>query len=763
MRVSLRLIVSLVVAVTLVSFAFAVYQVKAESKSKRAELAGRARILAESLSEAIEPFPLTGSDQKLHQMVEKFGSREFLAGIAIYSSDGTPIITTSDLAHRREALPPLDLSVLRDKASGRFVKLGKTEMYIYAVPLRTGDHIAGAMALFHDVGYIEANRLKMWRDILARVIVQMLVIVAITLLVIRWTMVRPILRTAQWIRDLRAGRAARHGPSEEAVLKPLTLELTHLATSLQQARASAEAEARLRETAESLWTAERLRVFLRTVLEGRSLFVVSNREPYAQYRRGNSIEILVPASGLVTAMEPVLSASDGTWVAHGSGDADSLTADEHGRLRVPPDEPKYTLRRVWLSKEEEEGYYYGFANEGLWPLCHIAHTRPIFRAEDWRYYREVNRKFADAVLEEAAGTENPVILVQDYHFALVPRLIKEARPDARVAIFWHIPWPNPEAFGICPWQQELLDGLLGADLIGFHIQSHCRNFLDTVDRALECLIERERMTVTRGSHPTSVRPFPISVDLPDTPDEAAGRESIFIERAALLRQLDTQADFLAVGVDRMDYTKGIPERFKGVERFLELYPTYQGRFTLVQIAAPSRTRIGRYQDLATEVRSEAERINRRFQTRHWKPIILLERHHSHREIEPFYRASDICVVTSLHDGMNLVAKEYVASRGDGGGSVILSRFAGASQELLDALIVNPYDTDQLASAIRTALELPPEERRERMRRMRRTVKENNIYRWAADLIAAVSEIRLETSEVVASPGGFGRQTSARAS
>jgi trehalose 6-phosphate synthase len=456
-----------------------------------------------------------------------------------------------------------------------------------------------------------------------------------------------------------------------------------------------------------------------------------------------------------------LCASDGTWIAHGSGDADRTTADGRDRLRVPPGEPKYTLRRVWLSKEEENGYYYGFANEGLWPLCHIAHTRPVFRADDWHYYQEVNRKFADAVLEEAGDAPDPVILVQDYHFALLPRLIKEKRPGARVAIFWHIPWPNPEAFGICPWQHELLEGLLGADLIGFHIESHCRNFLDTVDRTLESRIERERMTVTRGSHLTAVRPFPISVDLPPAEQGTAERdqgESVFIERATLLRQLDTEADFLGVGVDRMDYTKGIPERFRGVERFLERHPLYRGRFTFVQIAAPSRTRITRYQDIAVEVEAEAERINRRFQTRGWKPIILLDKHHSHKEIERYYRASDVCVVTSLHDGMNLVAKEYVASRGDGGGSVILSCFAGASQELLDALIVNPYDTDQLAEAIRMALELSPEERRLRMKRMRRIVQENNIYRWAANLIGAVAEIRLEMPAIVKSPSGFAKPT-----
>jgi alpha,alpha-trehalose-phosphate synthase [UDP-forming] len=761
MRMSFRLIVSLVAAITIVSILFAVYQVRTENRMKRDELDRRSLILAESLRETIELLPQNNSEQRLRRIVERFASREPLAGIVIYSVDGNPILTIPDFASRLAAtVPPPITIVIHESSEERFFRLGQTEMHVCAVPLHSGDRVTGALALFHDATYIAAQTAKMWRDTFVRVLVQVLLIAGITVLVIRWSMVRPIMSMAQWIKDLRAGKA---GPqlslTTDEVLKPLTREVTHLATSLRRARASAEAEARLREAGESLWTAERLRVFIEGALEGSRLFVVSNREPYLQHYRGNSVETVVPASGLVTAMEPILCASDGTWIAHGSGDADRATSDEHDHLRVPPEEPKYTLRRVWLTKEEEDGYYYGFANEGLWPLCHIAHTRPVFRADDWRYYEEVNGRFADAVLAEVGDAENPIILVQDYHFALLPRLIKERRPDARVAIFWHIPWPNPEAFGICPWQHELLDGLLGADLIGFHIQSHCRNFLDTVDRTLESRIEWERMTVTRGSHLTLVQPFPISVELPDASDRPDEQVSVFDERAALLRELDTHADFLAIGVDRLDYTKGIPERFRGVERFLERHPSYQGRFTLIQIAAPSRTQIKRYQDITSEVEGEAERINRRFQTRHWKPIILSERHHSHKEILPFYRASDVCLVTSLHDGMNLVAKEYVASREDGGGSVVLSRFAGASQELVDALIVNPYDTEQLAEAIRMALELSPEERRGRMRRMRRVVQENNIYHWAAGLLGAVSEIRLEMPSIVKSPAGIEKQPS----
>ncbi len=530
----------------------------------------------------------------------------------------------------------------------------------------------------------------------------------------------------------------------EDVLQPIKREVTNLATSLRIARASAEEEARLREAADSLWTAERLRVFQQATLEDSRLFVISNREPYEHVYRNGAMEVRVPASGLVTAMEPILRACAGTWIAQGAGDADHETVDANDRLRVPPDEPQYMLRRVWLTREEEERYYYGFANEGLWPLCHIAHTRPIFRAEDWEAYKEVNEKFAVAVLEEMAGAENPIVLVQDYHFALLPRLIKEKRPDARVAIFWHIPWPNPESFSICPWQHELLEGLLGADLIGFHIQSHCNNFLETIDRTLESRIEWERFAVNKGGHFTLVRPFPISVDFKET--RANEHKAIRVERDALLKQLGVETDYLGIGVDRLDYTKGIPERFRGIERFLEKYASYNGRFTFVQIGAPSRTHIDRYQDLNVEVEREAERINRRFQNKHWKPIVFLKRHHNHAEIEPYYRLSELCLVTSLHDGMNLVAKEYVAARDDDGGSLILSCFTGASRELLDALIVNPYDTEELADAIHKAVTMDPRERRERMRRMRRIVKQHNIYRWAANLIAAVSEIRVELPE-----------------
>jgi alpha,alpha-trehalose-phosphate synthase [UDP-forming] len=460
----------------------------------------------------------------------------------------------------------------------------------------------------------------------------------------------------------------------------------------------------------------------------------------------------VPPSGLVTAIEPVLRACDVVWVASGSGDADKSVVDEFDRLRVPPDEPRYTLRRVWLTEEEEAKYYEGFANEGLWPLCHIAHTRPIFRAGDWECYQEVNQRFADALVEEMAGSEDPVVFVQDYHFALLPRMVKKARPDARVAIFWHIPWPNPEAFGICPWQAELLDGLLGADLLGFHIPLHCNNFLATVDRVLEARTDREHMTVRRHGHLTTVRPYPISVAFDGVPLVGAGADEPDIdekraaERRNLLSEFGVRADYLALGVDRLDYTKGIIERLSALEELFEENPQHRERLTLVQIAAPSRTRIPSYAELRARVDETVERINWRFQTAHWKPIVLIERQCSHSEVKRWYQAADVCLVTSLHDGMNLVAKEYVAARDDEDGVLVLSKFTGAAVELRDALIVNPYDIRGVAAAINTGLEMNRAERRQRMQRMRRQVMEHNIYLWAASVLGDLRELRLEDTD-----------------
>ena len=744
-RLLYRLSSALISAVAVVSLAFAFFQTRADTLELRRNLEDHAQVLAESLVRSAEPLVARHSNRELQRLVDRFKDREQIAGVSVYDAGEKLLAITSGFAQRVGDDPAL-LPKSGDAAApdARFVKLATGTIHLVTLALRQDDTVIGKLSLFHDATYIDLQAKAMWRRAFTGVFIQTILIVTVTLLTLRWGVGRPLRRMVDWLQDLRLGTLAKPPDmSDQAEFEPLTREVTRLASSLSEARAAAETEARLRDLGESSWTPERLRAFVQSRLAGSRLFAVSNREPYEHFHRTGGIECSVPASGLVTAMEPILRACDGTWIAQATGDADRETVDEYDRVRVPPDHPQYSLRRVWLTPEEEQGFYFGFANEGLWPLCHIAHTRPIFRVEDWEHYQTVNRKFAEALLEEMHHEENPLVLVQDYHFALLPRLIKDARPDARVAIFWHIPWPNPEAFGICPWQSELLDGLLGADLVAFHLQAHCNNFLDTVDRALESRIEREHFAVNRSGHSTLVRPFPISVA-----GNAAERPSLelpHLERVRLLEKLGVRASFLGVGVDRVDYTKGIPERFRAIERFLEKYPAYRREFAFVQIGSPSRTHIRRYQDLMDEVLQEAERINHRFQTSDWRPIVFLNRQHSHAEIMPYYRTADFCLVTSLHDGMNLVAKEFVASRDDLHGVLVLSCFAGASHELGDALIVNPYDTEQMADSIRQALEMRPEERRMRMQRMRSTVREHNVYRWAGKLIEELCEVRPVTT------------------
>ena len=528
---------------------------------------------------------------------------------------------------------------------------------------------------------------------------------------------------------------AKHPPAR--FLAPLQEEIYNLAMAMQDAKASAEVEARLRSQKDFTWTADQLKVETDNLLLGKKLVVVSNREPYMHIREGNEIKCIIPASGMITAMEPILKACGGLWIAHGSGDADKEMVDQADKLVVPPQNPRYVLRRIWLSPEEEKHYYYGFSNEGLWPLCHIAHTRPVFRKEDWDYYKLVNQRFADAVLEETKGDEQPYILIQDYHFALLPALIKNEKPNAKVTIFWHIPWPNPESFGICPWQREILQGMLGADLIGFHTQYHCNHFLDTANAALESRVTWDQFSVKIKGHTSYVKPFPISIDFTAKDFELYTQNG---KTDKLLQNHGLAANYIGVGVDRIDYTKGIVEKFQAVERFLEKNPAYLNQFTFIQIGAPSRAQLKSYSDMIQAVEQEADRINKRLQTKNWKPILLLKRHHSHEEILPFYASANFCMVTSLHDGMNLVAKEYIATRSDNDGALILSRFAGAAQQLQGAIIINPYDIEKSADAIQLALEMPEDEKINRMRMMRQSLVSNNIYFWAYSLLKEMAAV-----------------------
>jgi trehalose 6-phosphate synthase len=741
---SARLIIALICGVTLVSASFTYYQVDRQRQTLRQDLQHRAQQLGESLADNVESQVQRGAGAEVQRIVTRFSNREHLAGVGVYDKDGNSIAVTAELRPLLSTRQQEVAAVIQENESKSFfLHNGNVPVHLYISPIVRESQVIGGLAIVHDATYIRDHSRHLWWETFWRVLMQVLLIAGITVAIVRWSVEGPIARAAQWMKALRTGRisSAEKAP-EMAFLQPLAREVQTFVESLHHARSAAETEARLREAAESLWTPERLAVHVQSRLEGSRLFVVSNREPYTHVRNGKAIEVTVPASGLVTALEPVLRACDGTWVAHGNGNADAETVDDRDCLRVPPEDPRYTLRRVWLSKEDEDGYYYGFANEGLWPLCHIAHTRPIFRVSDFERYRLVNEKFADALCEEMAETKDPVVLLQDYHFALLPKLVKERRPDARVAIFWHIPWPNPEAFGICPWQRELLDGLLAADLIGFHVQAHCNNFLQTVDRALECRIDWEHFTAQRLGRTTLVKPFPISVDFTEAADHSA-EGSVFMDRVMMFQELGVEATLLGVGVDRVDYTKGMPERFLAIERFLEKNPYYQGKFVFVQIGAPSRGVIRRYQELMSEVEGEAERINRRFAAGKWKPIVFLKRHHGHKEIQRYYRAADLCLVTSLHDGMNLVAKEFVASREDNHGVLILSQFTGAARELRDALQVNPYNIDQTADAIYQALRMSVNETTERMQRMRRTVREHNVYGWAGSLVAELCGVRLE--------------------
>ncbi len=485
-------------------------------------------------------------------------------------------------------------------------------------------------------------------------------------------------------------------------------------------------------------TREGLQQLVEKTLGDRLFIVVSNREPYVHSFSGDEIVCQVPASGLTVALDPVLRACGGTWIAHGSGDADRQVVDAQDRVAVPPEQPRYSLRRVWLSKEQEEGYYYGFSNQALWPLCHIAYVRPLFDESQWETYKAVNELFAEAVCQEI-GNSKAFVFIQDYHLALLSRFIKQRVPNVVTAQFWHIPWPNRQTFRICPWQDDLLDGLLGNDLLGFHIRNHCNNFLDTIDRTIESKVDYERYEVTRRGNKTAVRPFPISVDF-DEINQAGREEGVATEMERLRHELGLDGQLIGLGLDRIDYTKGIPERLGAFDRFLSKYPAYRGKVVFIQAGVPSRTPIAAYKRLNDEVESLVDEINSRHGSGRWVPVVYLRQHLSPITLLALRRLAHFAVVSSLHDGMNLVAKEYVASRSDEDGVLILSPYTGAARELTDALLINPYASDHFAEAIKFALEMPQAERRRRMRKMRRVVQENSIYKWAGDIISALARL-----------------------
>jgi trehalose 6-phosphate synthase len=611
------------------------------------------------------------------------------------------------------------------------VRLAQGAVHVAAVGLEAGGRPLGRLILFHDMSWIE-RRSSLTKWYLFYLFAGIGVVISlVTVLVAHlswrgWVQgVRGMLRGEGLIQLIR-------DQQQKPELQPVAQDLRAMIHDLQS-------DKRMRDERQMSWKPATLKTILHDHLAGDEVMIVSNREPYIHNRRDERIDVQVPASGVVTALEPIMRACSGVWIAHGSGSADREVVDARNHVRVPPDDPAYEIRRIWMTSEEEDGYYYGFANEGLWPLCHLAHVRPVFRSSDWNHYKAINERFAMTIVEEAK-TDNPVVLIQDYHLALVPKLVRDRLPHATIITFWHIPWPNPESYAICPWHQDILEGLLGSSILGFHTRFHCSNFIKTVDRSLETRIDWDSSTISYGGKMTAVNHYPISIEWPSR---------MFVDQPPVpdcrtrVRELHGLPDAhrIGVGVERLDYTKGILERFLAVERLLELQPEWIGKFSFLQLAAPSRSKIDEYQHLERQVTALADRINRRFGRGTYQPLYLMIKHHGPEEIATHYRAADLCIVSSLHDGMNLVAKEFVAARDDEQGVLILSQFTGAAAELAEALVVNPYNIDQCAAAMQVALTMPGTEQRARMRSLRGIVQEFNVYRWAGRMLMDAARMR----------------------
>src|SRR5882757_3233015 len=501
-------------------------------------------------------------------------------------------------------------------------------MHVAGFLVARPDKPAFSVYVAHDLGFAATRQTRARRYLIAFSAVSV-VVIGLLVVLIAWFMLRRW--AAILIGDIRSRRFLDDAHSSSLSMPVLS--------QVRQVMREIEESQRLEIDYRENWTAQALHQVVRDQLRSPQMIVVSNREPYIHNRGDDGRPLLqFPASGMVTALEPIVRACAGTWIAHGSGTADRQVVDIHDRIRVPPSDPTYVLRRVWLTQEEEEGYYYGFSNEGLWPLCHLAYVRPAFRESDWKTYRSVNEKFA-AVVAREARENNPVVLIQDYHFALLPRFIRDRKPNATIVLFWHIPWPNAETFGVCPWKQEMLLHLLSADILGFHTRYHCQNFLATVDRFVECQIDHEHMTVTLQGHVCHVVPYPISIEWP--PRWLAQLPAVEISREAVRKRYGIGADVsLGLGVERWDFTKGIIERFSAIEALLNKYPKLCGRVSLLQIAAPSRSKLPAYQALQQQTHSEALRINEQFGTETWKPIVLIEEHREPIEVFELYRAAD---------------------------------------------------------------------------------------------------------------------------
>lgn len=732
-----RYVLPIVAALSLIAFVGVPYIEHMLTDWFRADIELRAKLVMNSMEAPLTELLERQDTVRLGDYLERVVSDERLLAVLICDAGGAKVYSTS--------LVPDDVTC--DSSTASLVN-GSTVTRLPSGMIEVSSFtINGASAqpyralLVHDLSFIDRRQATARNFVLAFAVIAVVVLGLMGGLFTRHMLNRSI---RVLLGDIRSRRFLDDALSPESS-QPVLSSVRKLLGEIEQRQ-------RLEIEFQENWTPQALQQVVREHLDDCPLVVVSNREPYIHNRTPDGTPtVQVPASGMVTALEPIVRACSGIWVAHGSGTADRMVVDKSDHVRVPPDDPAYTLRRVWLSAEEEDGYYYGFSNEGMWPLCHLAYVRPAFRESDWIAYQAVNERFAAAVAEEAKG-DSPVVLIQDFHFALLPRLIRERKPRATIALFWHIPWPNSETFGICPWKREVLAHMLSADILGFHTRYHCQNFLATVDRNIECQIDHEHMTVTHNGHVCRVVPYPISIEWP--PRWLSNQSSVATAREAVrLRHGIGREVRLGLGVERWDFTKGIVERFLALEKLLDEHPEWLGRLSLLQVAAPSRSRLPAYQALQQQTLAEAQRINGKFTRNGWRPIVLIGEHQEPAQVFELFRAADFCVVNSLHDGMNLVAKEFVAARDDEDGVLILSTLAGASRELVESLLVNPFDIGETAAAIRTALEMPRDERRQRMKLMRRTVKENNVYRWAGRMLMDISRIRQRQALVGSSPNG----------
>lgn len=727
----------------LVLFSTTYFQSKEEEQQLRSDLERRSILLSESLRESIEPLIPAADKDQLKRIVDKFAGRERLMGLIVYDNKDNLLAISSGIPTYLPQFRTIAITAMdEDKTTSEFVRDKEERLYSLVVPIHHDGSVIGALMFIHNATYIDAALQKIWVDATVRFLIYALIVSAAMLLTIEWIVSKPLIKMMETIRALRTGDMRTEPQlSTNHYFQPLFEEVTSIHRSLLEAQGAASHEARLRlDKIDASWTAQRLQEFTKDILKDRKLVIVSNREPYIHKKTGNTITVMQPASGVTNALDPLMKACGGLWVAHGSGTGDKDVVDEHDRVAVPPHDPKYTLRRVWLTPEEEHGYYYGVSNDGIWPLCHSAFVEPIFREEDWKDYEKVNKKFAKAIVDEVKSIKRPIIFIQDYHFTLLPTYIKELKPDAIIALFWHIPWPTSESFIICPWRKEILAGMLGADLISFHTQLHCNNFLETIRKELEARIDLEQFSVQKNGHLSYIKPFPIGIPFPDEHTQSADPLDPN-DRDTFLRSIGVHpTEYIGVGVDRMDYTKGIIERFRAIEQFLDKNPEYKGRFTFIQASPLTRSIIPSYQHFAKELNATLERINAKFKDKHWTPIVFINKHLDRDIINMIYKSGNICMVTSLHDGMNLVAKEFIAQRSDNLGVLILSRFTGASRELRDALVINPFDIQEMVDAIKEGLEMSPTAQRKRMIKLRQTVKDNTIYRWAAQLLKTMVQL-----------------------